>query len=79
MLYNRTLENAQKLAEEVPKEWNVVVEKSLETLSSLPSAVVSNVPADGTSLKKEDGKGVTIPREILMNPQGGVAIDMSCE
>ena len=77
-LFNRTKANADKLAGEVPAEWNVEVVASLESLPSQPSAVVSNVPADGTSLDASSGAGVILPASILNNAEGGVAVDMSC-
>lgn len=77
MLYNRTKANADLLASEVPREWNVVVVASLDTLPHRPVAIVSNVPSDGTSLDAASGKGIILPRSILSNERGGVVIDMS--
>ncbi|PWN53432.1 putative ARO1-Pentafunctional AROM polypeptide [Violaceomyces palustris] len=77
MLYNRTLKNAEALQKDLPIEWNVRVVESLDDLPLLPSAVISNVPAEGTSLDRASGAGVVLPPAILSNPAGGVAIDMS--
>ncbi|MCO5607467.1 hypothetical protein L7F22_061663 [Adiantum nelumboides] len=77
MLFNRTKANADLLASQVPREWNVVVVSSLNDLPHRPVAIVSNVPSDGTSLDPSSGKGIILPRSILSNEKGGVVIDMS--
>jgi pentafunctional AROM polypeptide len=77
MLYNRTTTNAERLANEIPSEWRVQVVTNLSTLPVSPSAIVSNVPSTGTKLAKGQGEGIVLPVEILSQPEGGVAIDMS--
>lgn len=79
MLFNRTTVNAEKLAREVPAEWKVQVVTDLTKLPIRPSAIVSNVPSTGTKLARTEGEGIVLPIEILSQPEGGVAIDMSCE
>lgn len=79
MLFNRTVANAHSLAQALPSEWKVRVVEDLTRLPVSPSVVISNVPADGTSLQADSGAGVVLPAEILNSPAGGVAIDMSCE
>ena len=79
-LFNRTRANAVLLAQELPRDWNVVVTESLDRpLEPKPNVIVSNVPADGTSIDMGSGAGVFLPPSILANAAGGVAIDMSCE
>ncbi|PWN28555.1 Shikimate dehydrogenase [Jaminaea rosea] len=78
-LYNRTLSKAQELAQSLPKEWNIVVLDSLdaaELVEAKPRAIISNVPADGTSLSATSGAGVILPSTLLQG-RGGVAVDMS--
>lgn len=77
-LYNRTYDNAVKLQKTLPAEWAVEVVPSLEQpLVPAPRVIVSNVPADGTSLDPASGAGVIMPSAILSHPKGGVCIDMS--
>ncbi|CAO1630194.1 unnamed protein product [Parajaminaea phylloscopi] len=85
-LYNRTRDNAVKLAAEVPASWNVqVVSKPTagpEGMTVLPRIIVSNVPADGTGLEGAvDAAGqapaVILPAEMLSHPECGVVVDMS--
>lgn len=75
-LYNRTVVNAQRLAAEVPAEWQVKVVDSLDKIPTPPRVIVSNVPAEGTSLSEGEGK-ILFPASLLSHPQGGVAVDMS--
>ncbi|UZJ56430.1 hypothetical protein CBS101457_005750 [Exobasidium rhododendri] len=77
MLYNRTKANAERLVREIPREWNVIVVDDLKNLPSKASAIVSNVPSTGTRLSRGEGEGIVLPIEILSQPMGGVAIDMS--
>jgi len=79
MLYNRTTANAERLAREVPEDWKVQVVTDLENLPGKPSAIISNVPSTGTRLASGKGEGIVLPIDILSQPKGGVAIDMSCE
>ncbi|CEH16278.1 pentafunctional protein [Ceraceosorus bombacis] len=76
-LFNRTTANAEKLAAEVPKSWNVNVIPDLNLVPIAPSAIVCNVPAQGVSLDPASGAGVVLTPAILANPKGGVVVDMA--
>ncbi|PWN21454.1 Shikimate dehydrogenase [Microstroma glucosiphilum] len=79
-LYNRTRENALKLQRTLPADWSVEVVDTLDESSfgdRPPQVIISNVPADGTSLDASSGAGVILPRSILTNAKGGVVVDMS--
>ncbi|CAO1617456.1 unnamed protein product [Sympodiomycopsis kandeliae] len=78
-LFNRTVANAVKLQEQVPKEWNVeVVERIDEPLALPPRVIVSNVPANGTSIDASNkDAGVIFDKAILSHEEGGVVIDMA--
>jgi pentafunctional AROM polypeptide len=82
-LYNRTVEKAQALARTFPTpEFNVVPVASLlpESITSAPAAIVSTVPAEGTTTDLDNktlGAGVVLPRSIFSRAQGGVTIDMA--
>lgn len=74
LLFNRTRDNAEKVAESFPAEYNITVVTDLATLPGAPGVVVSTVP--GTSLSNEQGEGIYLPPSVLSAP-GGVAIDMA--
>ncbi|BEJ12084.1 hypothetical protein CspHIS471_0205440 [Cutaneotrichosporon sp. HIS471] len=75
ILYNRTLDNAKKVAASFPAEYNVVVADDLTKLLTAPAVVVSTVP--GASLTTEQGgEGIYLPPAVLA-ATGGVAIDMA--
>lgn len=76
-LFNRTLPNAHKVAEAFPPDWGVVVTDSLDHFDQPPAAIVSCVPAAGTScrLHENPDAGVYIPDAIFSRAQGGVVLD----
>lgn len=75
LLVNRTYEKAEALAAAVPREWHVRAVRTLdEAAAHAPAVVVSNVPADGTSL---DGSAALTFAPALLARPGGVAIDMA--
>lgn len=78
-LFNRTIPNAQAVAAAFPADWNIVVTNDLTSLQEAPAAIVSSVPADGTSsrLVENPDAGVYIPDEIFSRKQGGVVVDMA--
>lgn len=76
-LYNRTYENALKLQRTLPRSWAVeVVQTLMGEWKYPPRVIISNVPADGTSLVGGSGD-VILPASILKNSSGGVVVDMS--
>lgn len=76
LLYNRTHEKAVALANEVPVEWRVVPLSSLDdAVRESPRVIISNVPAQGTSLSL-GGADIVLPAHLLC-AEGGVAIDMA--
>ena len=79
-LFNRTKENAQKMVDTFPQNYNIIVLTSLDSFpSELPVAIISTIPAPGTStvhLPNPDA-GVSIPSTIFGRTKGGVVIDMA--
>lgn len=77
-LFNRTRENADKMAKTFPSDYNLVVLPSLDSFpGSAPVVVISTIPAAGTAtaaLPNGDA-GVLIPASILARTTGGVVID----
>lgn len=78
-LFNRTLPNAHKVAEAFPADWGIVVTDSLDHFDTPPAAIVSCVPAAGTScrLHENPDAGVYISDSIFARPQGGVVLDVA--
>ncbi|KAG8970050.1 3-dehydroquinate dehydratase (3-dehydroquinase) [Tulasnella sp. 419] len=78
-LFNRTQETARSLATSFPESYNIIVLDSLSCIPDTyeaPSVIVGTVPAQGTSLNKDDGAGVYIPPN-LFSDKGGVVVDMA--
>lgn len=79
-LFNRTAENAVKVAKSFPADWNIQVITSLDSFpNGEPLVIVSTVPAEGTSSAASPNKdaGVFIPDSVLARPLGGIVIDMA--
>ena len=79
-LFNRTRENAQKMVDTFPKNYNIVVLTSLDSFPfELPVAIISTIPATGTSTSHlpNPEAGVSIPSSIFGRAKGGVVIDMA--
>jgi len=79
-LYNRTADNAIKVAQSFPSDWNIQVVTSLESFPhGDPLVIVSTVPAEGTSSAAAPNKtaGLHIPESVLARPLGGIVIDMA--
>lgn len=74
ILFNRTRENAEKVAASFSSDYNIEVVTDLASLPAAPGVVVSTVPGD--SLSSKEGEGIFLPPNVLSAP-GGVAIDMA--
>ena len=75
-LYNRTRENAEKVAKFFPKDFNIVCVTSLDELpAAKPSVIVSTVPGGSMTLD-EKASGILL-KPTLLNEAGGVAIEMA--
>lgn len=74
LLFNRTRENADKVAASFPKEYKIEVVTSLDKLPAQPAVIVSTVP--GASLTMTPGEGIVLPPSLMGHPNG-VAIDMA--
>lgn len=75
-LYNRTKENAEKIAEFFPKTFNIICLTSLEQLpGAKPSVIVSTVP--GGSLTLDSNVRGILLKSALLSEDGGVAIEMA--
>lgn len=76
LLFNRTLENAQKVKDSFPAEYNIEVTTSLSSLSASPAVVVSTVPGDSLTAT-QGGEGIYVDAETVLGKKGGVVIDMA--
>lgn len=78
-LFNRSLPNAHSVAEAFPQSWGIKVTTSLDNFEQPPAAIVTCVPAAGTScrLHENSDAGVFIPDAIFARPQGGVVLDVA--
>ncbi|KAI5475854.1 pentafunctional AROM polypeptide [Pseudohyphozyma bogoriensis] len=77
-LFNRTLANAEKVAQSFPSEYNVIPITSLDAFpGEPPAAVISTIPAEGTSTEflPNPTAGVSIPISIFQREHGGVLVD----
>ncbi|KAG8997108.1 3-dehydroquinate dehydratase (3-dehydroquinase) [Tulasnella sp. JGI-2019a] len=83
LLFNRTLEKAQKLRSDLPKSFNIMVLPSLDQFPSdlePPSVIVGTIPAQGLTLipgQAGSEAGVYLPPTIFSPLKAGVVIDMA--
>ena len=77
-LFNRTLENAQRVKESFPTEFNITVidELTSSTMPTPPAVVISTVPGDSLTADKS-AEGIYLDPELVLGAQTGVAIDMA--
>jgi len=76
LLFNRTPENAQKVKDSFPSEYNIEITTSLSSLSSPPAVVVSTVPGDSLTTT-EGAEGIFVDADVVLGAEGGVVIDMA--
>jgi len=78
LLFNRTLENAQRVKDSFPVEYNISVIDQLtsSTLQSSPAVVISTVPGDSLTIDKT-AEGIYLDPDVLLSAERGVAIDMA--
>jgi pentafunctional AROM polypeptide len=75
-LFNRTKENAQKVADFFPKKFNIICVTSLDNLpAAKPTVIASTVPGGSTTLD-ESAPGLLL-KPSLLSEAGGVAIEMA--
>jgi pentafunctional AROM polypeptide len=75
-LFNRTRENAEKVAKFFPKDFNIICVTSLDDLpAAKPTVIVSTVP--GGSMTLEPSASGILLKPTLLNEDGGVAIEMA--
>jgi len=77
-LFNRTRDNAEKVAKSFESKYNIVPLTSLDSFpGEHPAAIISTIPAQGTATTwaPNPEAGVTIPPTILARPRGGVVLD----
>ena len=77
ILYNRTLENAQRVKDEFPTQFNITVVNSLSSsvMSSAPAVVISTIPGDSLTTH-DQGEGIYLD-PVVLGSETGVAIDMA--
>lgn len=77
LLFNRTKENAAKVAESFAEEYNIrCITDLAEAARAQPSVIISTVPGTSCTLK-DDQSGIYLTTELLSNPAGGVVIDLA--
>ncbi|WVR05112.1 pentafunctional AROM polypeptide [Kwoniella sp. DSM 27419] len=74
-LYNRTIENAQKVKQSFPEVYNIVVVDSLAFLPTSPSVIVSTVPGDSLTTS-DSGAGIYLDPKVF-SADNGIAIDLA--
>lgn len=76
LLFNRTPENAIKVKESFPEDFNIEIITSLDNLPASPSVIVSTVPGDSLTTTK-GGEGIYLDANVVLAAKNGVAIDMA--
>ncbi|WVQ70151.1 pentafunctional AROM polypeptide [Kwoniella botswanensis] len=75
-LFNRTLENALKVKDSFPSNYNIVVVDSFDKVVN-PSVIISTVPGTSLVLPSSNDEGIKLPESLLGNGNGGVVIDLA--
>ncbi|KAG8905733.1 3-dehydroquinate dehydratase (3-dehydroquinase) [Tulasnella sp. 403] len=78
-IFNRTAETAKKLAASFPEDYNIHVVDSLECIPpdvETPSVIIGTVPAEGTSVTRDESK-VYLPPTLFTRVPSGVVIDLA--
>ncbi|WWC61194.1 pentafunctional AROM polypeptide [Kwoniella dejecticola CBS 10117] len=76
-LFNRTLENAVKVKESFPGNYNIQVIDIFDRVSVPPSVIVSTVPGTSLTISQKE-EGIYLPPSLIeRNSQGGVVIDLA--
>lgn len=76
LLFNRTPENALKVKESFPSEYNIEPITSLSDLPAAPHIIVSTVPGDSLTTTK-GGDGIFVDSGVVLAAKEGVVIDMA--
>lgn len=76
-LYNRTLENAKKVKDSFPKDFNIECVADLDKLPGPPpSVIISTVPGASLTLDAS-AEGLHLKPSLLSAGAGGVVVDMA--
>ncbi|CED84659.1 pentafunctional protein [Phaffia rhodozyma] len=77
-LFNRTKENAQKIKESFPEEYNIVIIDSLASFpGEAPSIIIGTIPGQSTTLVEGASSLIHLPASLLSAKEGGVVVDMA--
>jgi len=75
-MFNRSRATAQAVVDSFPQSYGITIIDKFDDMSTLPSIVVSTVPASATTTDKTR-EGLHLPPSILDAPRGGVVADLA--